>query len=139
MLTETIISKLKNDSTLRTLLGATSAALTPIQAGFTRGDVDMYLIAVGTVMGETDETGYENGIITIEIYVKAGIDSPVKKATDIAKRTINLLDLQGSQLNDALTTTVYRLRKTGFTMDFDDSAQCHVGIIDFEFYTCRTA
>lgn len=138
MLTETIISTLKNDATLRTLLGAPSAASTPIQAGFTRGDVDSYLIAVGTVMGETDEMGYENGMITIEIYVKAGIDSPVAKATSIAKRIINLLDLQGSQLNNTLTTVVYRLRKTGFTMDFDDTAQCHVGLIDFEFYTSRT-
>jgi hypothetical protein len=139
MITETIIDELKNDSTLRTLLGASSANSAPIQAGFTRGDVESYLVAVGTVMGSSDETGYENGIITIEIYVKAGIDSPVKKATDIAKRIINLLDLKGSQLNDSLTSVVYRLRKTSFTMDFDDSAQCHVGLIDFEFYTCRTA
>jgi len=139
MLTETIISKLANDSTLRTLIGATTANDAPIQAGFARGEVVAYLIAVDTVMGETEEVGdYEHGIMTIEIYVKAGNNSPVKKVTDIAKRIINILDLKGSTLSDSYTTAVYRLRKTGYTTDFDDVAQCHMGILDFEFYTSRT-
>jgi len=89
-------------------------------------------------MGATDEMGYEDGMLTIEIYVKAGNDSPVKKVTDIAKRIINLLDLSGSQLNDTYTPVVYRLRKTSFSMDFDDAGQCHMGIIDFEFYSSRS-
>lgn len=139
MLTETIISKLAADSTLRTLIGATSAANAPIQAGFTRGEIATYLIAVDTVMGETEEVGgYEHGVLTIEIYVKTGNNSPVKKVTDIAKRIINILDLKGSQLNDSYTTAVYRLRKTGYTTDFDEVGQCHMGIVDFEFYTSRT-
>jgi hypothetical protein len=138
MITETVIAKLKNDSTLRTLLGAADANSAPIQAGFTRGEVLTYLVAVDTVMGATDETGYENGILTIEIYVKAGNDSPVKKVTDVAKRIVNILDLYGSQLNDSYTSAVYRLRKTSFGMDFDDIGQCHMGIIDFEFYSARS-
>ena len=90
-------------------------------------------------MGTTDEMGYENGVLTIEIYVKAGIDAPVAKVTDIAKRIVNLLDLKGSQLNNSsYTPVVYRFRKTHFSMDFDDTNQCHAGILDFEFYTGRT-
>jgi hypothetical protein len=138
MITETVIAKLKGDSTLRALLGAPDANSAPIQAGFSRAEVNAYLIAVDTVMGATDHTGYEDGILTIEIYVKAGNDAPVKKVTDIAKRIVNLLDLYGSQLNDSYTAVVYRLRKTTFTMDFDETAQCHMGIIDFEFFVSRT-
>lgn len=135
MITETLISVLKNDATLRGLLGASTAASAPIQASFAQGKVDTYLIAVEVVMGETDESGYESGVVSMEVHVKVGEAGPIAKATAIMKRIQAILDLKGSQLNDSYTTTVYRLRKIHGDIDFDQTNQTHVGLLSFEFYS----
>lgn len=136
MLTECIIDTLKNDATLRGLLGASTAANSPIMASFSLIEVTNKAISVGVVYGESEETGYEHGIINIEVYVHNSVtnNAPVKMVSDISKRVIVLLDLKGSQLNGTLATKVYRLRKTAFDMLYDDISKCHVGILNFEFY-----
>lgn len=137
MLTETIISHLKNDTTLRTLLGATTADNAPIMAEYTLNQVTNKGVFVGVVYGETENPGYEHGIVNIEVYVHNSNNSPVKLVSDISKRVIDIFDLKGSTLNDTNTAVVYRLRKTVFDTLFDETANCHVGILNFEFFVTR--
>jgi len=141
MLTKTIIVALKKDETILGLLGvpgtghgAARIAAAPIQGSYALNKLTTTMIIVGTVFGETEETGYEHGILTIEIYIKDTQTDPVKRVADIAARIIALLDLKGSQLNDSYTSTVYRLRKTGFDPGYDATYQCEFGILSFEFF-----
>jgi hypothetical protein len=143
MVTETIIDLLKKDATLRGLLGITGTgptaeAAAPVMAAFTLTQVTDKAISIGVVYGETDEMAYEHGIVNIEVYVhNTTNNAPVKLVSDISMRIISLLDLKGSQLSGSLTTTVYRLRKTAFDMLYDDVSQCHIGVVNFEFYVSR--
>jgi len=138
MITETVISVLKNDSTIRTLLDSTTANNTPVSASYALNDVAKKFIVVSMVMGESHETNYENGIVHLEIYIKT-IDnnSPLSIINSISKRIVDLLDLKGSQLNDSFSAKVYRLRKTSSEVLWDEASQSHVGTMDFEFYKDR--
>lgn len=135
MLTSTIISKLKADSALRTLVEATTEANTPICASAARIQLDKYLIVVDYVMGETEHPGFEHGIMTIEVYAKVGINNVIGVINSILLRINTLLDLKGSQLNDTYTSSVYRMRKLSGDIDFDEPRQAHVGTLVYEFYS----
>lgn len=139
MLTSTIIAKLKNDSGLRTLIGATSASNASICASAARIQLDQFLIVVDYVIGETEHPGYEHGVITIEVYAKSGINNVVGTISSIMTTINTLLDLKGSSLNDSYTSIVYRMRKLSGDMDFDETRQAHVGTLVYEFYSSMVA
>lgn len=138
MITETIIDTLKQDKTLQTILGVTDSNAMPVQASFSRDSLVTYLIGVEVVTGETEETGHEHGLITLEIYVKASVSAPIAKVKAILLRINQLLDLKGSSLNGGYTEIVYRLRKIHGETDFDETLQAHVGLLSYEFYTSVT-
>lgn len=137
MLTETLIANLKADTTLLTLLGVTDPATAPIQVTYVPITMpDKYLI-LNLTYGETFHLGYEAGVVTIDVYVKDSINQPIYVLKGIAERIFQILDMKGSQLQDSLTTKVYRLRKVAFTDMYDNTTHYYIGSIDFEFYATR--
>lgn len=134
-ITKSIISILRNDSTLRTLLGASSANAAPIYAEYALENITGPTICVAMVLGESHHTGYSDGTMSISVYVPGSAATPVSTVESIVSRIEALLNMKGSQLNDSYTTAVYRLRRTGYDSDFDEQSQAVVGTVDYEFYT----
>jgi len=137
MLPATLISNLKNDTTLRSLLGATSPDNTPIQSSFMPAVMPDKLVVVSIVLGETFHLGFENGVCSIDVYIKDSIDQPIKVLLDIVNRICEVLDLKGSQLQDVYTARVYRMRKVDFNQVYDNVSHFYVGSIDWEYYVTR--
>ena len=137
MLTATLIANLKNDTTLRTLLGATTVDNTPVQSSFNLATMPDKLVIVNIVLGETFHLGYESGLCSIDVYIKDSIDQPIKVLLSTVERICEILDLKGSQIQDAYTSLVYRMRKVDFTQAYDNVSHFYYGSIDFEYYVER--
>jgi len=134
MLTQTLINTLKNDSTLLDLLGVAQPNKAPIRTHFLSIPKAEKFIVVSYTYGETNETGYEFGTITVEVYVKATVRNPITVLDNIVSRVLAILDLKGSQLQDEFTSKVYIVRKTDFTHLYDNKNHFNIGRIDFLFY-----
>lgn len=137
MLTETLIAKLKADSTLLTLLDVTDPAQAPIQVTYVPVNMPNKYLILDLTYGESFHLGYESGVVTIGVYVKDAVDQPVLHLKQIAERIMSVLDMKGSQLQDSMTSIVYRLRKVGFTDFYDNTTHYYIGSIDFEYYVTR--
>ena len=122
MITKVIISKLRNDSTLQTLLGASDANSTPVFTTHNFEDTVDKQINVGLMYGETipfDQTTKKtnDGRLHIYVLVKDTVSEPIETLHDITSRVITLLDLKGP----AFDSTIHWIQKidTDFT-HYDD-------------------
>lgn len=137
MLTPTLIKVLKKDTTLRSLLGASSEDTVPIQASFVMEPVVDKYIAVDVLYGESEHTGYEHGLISINICVKGSVQGPIEVCNSLAERVIALLNMKGSTLTVGLSgdvTNIYRLRKMPSEIQWDSDSGLYVLPVSFEFY-----
>lgn len=135
MITETLIDIFKSDTTLRTLVGAADENSCPVYAEYALENISGISICVATVLGESHHTGYSDGTLSISIYVPGAAATPLATMSRIISRIEALLNMKGSQLNDSYTAIIYRLRRTAYEADFDETSQCIVGTLDYEFYT----
>jgi len=137
MLTETLIANLKADTTLLTLLDVIDPTTAPIQVTYVPINMPNKYIILNLTYGESFHLGYESGVLTIEVYVKDSINQPVAVLKNISERIFQIFDMKGSQLQDSMTTKVYRLRKVGFTDMYDNVTHYYIGSIDFEYFVTR--
>ena len=137
MLTPTLINNLKSDPTLVSLLGASGPSDAPIRSSFIPATNPDKMIIVGVVLGETFHLGYESGVVSVDVYVKDSISSPIETQMGIVNRICQIIDLKGSQLQDSHTSIVYRLRKVDFSQVYENVSHYCVGSLDFEYYIER--
>ena len=120
MITDLVISILRNDSQIQTLLGASSSSDCPIFTTFNFDDTYSKQINVSYDKGETvpfdQDAKTSDGKFIVYILVKDTESEPIKKIHQISKRVLELLDLKGSTLNNT-NNTVYWIQKldTDFT------------------------
>lgn len=103
MISESIIKILRNDTTLRTLLGATTSNDAPIFSEFNFDDTVPKQINVeveyGTSVAFEQTAQTHDGTLRVYILVKDNIVEPIKALNDIAERVLTLLDLKGTTLD----------------------------------------
>jgi hypothetical protein len=116
MITQTIIKRLREDSTIQSLLDATGSSDCPVFVAHNFDDTKDKQINISLHYGATipfDQSGRTSeSEILIYVLIKDTLSKPTKKIHDITQRILELLDLKGSALNDTHTNTVYWVQKT---------------------------
>lgn len=120
MITKTIIKILREDSTIQSLLDATSSENCPVFTVFNFEDTIAKQINVSLDYGETvpfEQTDRKthDGRVRLFILIKDTVSEPVEKINDIANRIYTLLDLKGTDLDTSSTIFWIQKLDTDFT------------------------
>jgi len=114
MITKIIINKLRSDSQIQSLLGASGSSDCPVFATFNFDDTLDKQINVSVEYGGTipfdQSANTSEGLIRVYILTRDTVSEPIKLIDQIANRVCELLDLKGTTLDN--THTVYWVQKT---------------------------
>jgi len=136
MITDLVISILRNDTEIQTLLGASSADDCPVFTIYNFDDTYSKQINVSLEWGETvpfdQNAKTSDGKFLVFILVKDTESEPIKKLYQITKRVLQLLDLKGSSLNDS-NNSVYWIQKLDTDFNYYRDIHYYEVTITFRF------
>lgn len=135
MITETIIKVLRNDSTLQSLLGGTTANNTPVFTSFNFEDTVNKQINVELEYGETvpfeQEAKTHDGELRVYVLVKDTLSEPINTLNNITKRILELVDLKGTTLDSP--DTIYWIQKLDSDFTHYDTIKFYEAALTFRF------
>ena len=141
MITDLVISKLRNDPEIQSLLGASNADDCPVFTTFNFDESYPKQINVSLEWGETvpfDQNAKTyDGKFFVFILVKDIISEPIKTLYQITERVLSLLDLKGSQLSDS-SNTIYWIQKLDSDFTYYKDIHYYEVTLTFRFIITTT-
>jgi hypothetical protein len=135
MVTESIIKVLRNDATLRTLLGASSANDSPIFSTDNFDDtVDKQVnveVNYGASIAFEQTAQTHDGTLRVYVLVKDTIVEPIKSLNSVVERILALLDLKGTSLDT--DRTIYWIQKLNSDFTHYEDIKFYEVALQFRF------
>jgi len=141
MITDLVISKLRSDSQIQSLLGASSSSDCPVFTTFNFDDTYARQINVSYEKGGTvpfdQNAKTSDGHLLVYVLIKDTEKEAIKKTHQITNRILELLDLKGTSLNDS-NNTVYWIQKLDTDFTYYSDIRFYELTITFRFVITET-
>lgn len=139
MITQTFIKKLREDSTIQSLLNADDADSCPVFTTHNFDNTKDRQINISLHYGESfpfDQSGETSELeIIVYVLVKDTLTEPIEKIHNITARILTLLNLKGTSLNDTYTDTVYWVQKMDSDFSYYERIHFYENAITFKVVT----